>query len=749
MLKICFLVVISPLVTLTYSIDKMGDGKAQAFNTWLKELIFGVLIQPFHCAIYMAFVSMALSAVSDQILDDNNFTEGLASCIIAILAIQFIKPAEQIVRKIFAFKDDSSMTNLAAGATMAAFAFQSSGKIAKGAVKVGKGVKNLPQNIRDARKAFAVEGGAFKAAVLGMGATSGTGGTTEGSEETTPDLDSGKSHSEMSEADKQEPKELPKTFSERFAAEKKRLGTEYDKKIADKLMNKKALSSGNDKHNDADERYKAEIEKETEDMIKASGGTMDKEEAHQAARRKVFKQKIRENGKVMGKVGKSKVLREFRKTAEGIAGLETFKLGKELAKGKIANGIGIFGAAGAMAGGQNIVTAGLTGLAASEATSSFMKEMSKGSISESSQEKALIDAFTKIGKLEDVSEDKYDATSDKAKEELDKLANELEELLKKPGVVEDPKSIQKIRNIVTSEDFRNNPMSGFKKVPADLRQIVKSANKGKALEGDANVQFERIMDKMSVQYAGMALHSMTTGEGARSIQEIEYHSQNSDRSLSKTLDKIYKDSQRDESLVESIQYIDAPNKKEELIGIIGEPPKEEKEDKEKTEEELLDEKVNVSTVDEIDHQGEVFATDLKGRGNKETVYKSMIQSTDMLDLEIQALEDAQPRAGIDNSKTIEELKEKKREIEAKNAEILAAYFRQKQNEIVDNDKKLYNYAQSIVDATIERLNTLIEQKKQEMKTLDESSEDYKVADRTIHHLESRRNLVQEFKDTKK
>ena len=32
-----FLIVISPLITITYSIDKIGDGKSQALNTWLKE----------------------------------------------------------------------------------------------------------------------------------------------------------------------------------------------------------------------------------------------------------------------------------------------------------------------------------------------------------------------------------------------------------------------------------------------------------------------------------------------------------------------------------------------------------------------------------------------------------------------------------------------------------------------------------------------------------------------------------------
>lgn len=36
MLTIGFLIIISPLITITYSIDKVKDGKAQALNTWLK-----------------------------------------------------------------------------------------------------------------------------------------------------------------------------------------------------------------------------------------------------------------------------------------------------------------------------------------------------------------------------------------------------------------------------------------------------------------------------------------------------------------------------------------------------------------------------------------------------------------------------------------------------------------------------------------------------------------------------------------
>lgn len=59
LLMVGFLITISPLITITYAIDKVGDGKAQAFSTWMKEFVVNVLIQPLHALIYMVFVLTA------------------------------------------------------------------------------------------------------------------------------------------------------------------------------------------------------------------------------------------------------------------------------------------------------------------------------------------------------------------------------------------------------------------------------------------------------------------------------------------------------------------------------------------------------------------------------------------------------------------------------------------------------------------------------------------------------------------
>ena len=47
-----FFTMIAPLVALTYPVDKVKDGKAQAFDMWFKEYIFNLLIQPMHLILY-------------------------------------------------------------------------------------------------------------------------------------------------------------------------------------------------------------------------------------------------------------------------------------------------------------------------------------------------------------------------------------------------------------------------------------------------------------------------------------------------------------------------------------------------------------------------------------------------------------------------------------------------------------------------------------------------------------------------
>ncbi len=95
MLTLAFLVIISPIVTITYAIDKMGDNQSQALNKWVKEFVYTVLIQPFQCLIYIVFATTALTLMQDKTL---------GAAILGCIMLAFIHQAEHIVRGIFSFE---------------------------------------------------------------------------------------------------------------------------------------------------------------------------------------------------------------------------------------------------------------------------------------------------------------------------------------------------------------------------------------------------------------------------------------------------------------------------------------------------------------------------------------------------------------------------------------------------------------------------------------------------------------------
>lgn len=126
-----FLIAISPLITVTYSIDKMGDGKSQALNVWLREFIFNVVIQPFHCIIYTLLCTAAISSLTNG--------PGLKEIVVAVASLLFVFKAEDIVKNIFGFRAGSMENAAAAGAlawgVMSKFS-SNAGKAGKAAGKV-------------------------------------------------------------------------------------------------------------------------------------------------------------------------------------------------------------------------------------------------------------------------------------------------------------------------------------------------------------------------------------------------------------------------------------------------------------------------------------------------------------------------------------------------------------------------------------------------------------------------------------
>ena len=90
-----FLVVISPLITITYSIDKANDNQAQAFKKWLSEFLVNLFVQPLHAILYIIFIYSTYEIM-------------LRAPALAIIFIWALSRGETILRRIF--KMDKSMS---------------------------------------------------------------------------------------------------------------------------------------------------------------------------------------------------------------------------------------------------------------------------------------------------------------------------------------------------------------------------------------------------------------------------------------------------------------------------------------------------------------------------------------------------------------------------------------------------------------------------------------------------------------
>ena len=183
MLKIGFLMRISPLISITYAIDKMGDGKAQALNSWLKEFVYTILIQPFHCLIYMTFVTTAITLLSKSTIlgslrtlftgDFNQITNG----VIVVLCLKFINDGEKTIRKIFNFQDDDILTSMAAGAMVSVAAVKNAAKISKSISDTSNGAKNVMNDMKGNLEKLKNN---FKNTNIGKKAGSGINNTKQG-----------------------------------------------------------------------------------------------------------------------------------------------------------------------------------------------------------------------------------------------------------------------------------------------------------------------------------------------------------------------------------------------------------------------------------------------------------------------------------------------------------------------------------------------------------------------------------------
>lgn len=180
LLTVVLLVMISPVVPITYSVDRMRGGKGAILNGWFRELFYNVFVQVLHALVYTSLVGVAMAALNNA--HSIVGVEDLGTAIVAITAMLFVKYAERMVKSIFGFNNSQVINN-----NVISEAFTSIGNAARTVTGAAMpGMAGLPgaagvafgQNI-GTNGVPSAAGNLFGGAVAGAaGATSGGLGTS-------------------------------------------------------------------------------------------------------------------------------------------------------------------------------------------------------------------------------------------------------------------------------------------------------------------------------------------------------------------------------------------------------------------------------------------------------------------------------------------------------------------------------------------------------------------------------------------
>ena len=95
-LVVAVLIIMSPIVAVSFAYNKVRTGKSVIFKKWLKELLFLILLQSIHALIYVIFFESALQISLNSI----------GGMIFAFVILHFMTKADDMFKKIFGIKGD-------------------------------------------------------------------------------------------------------------------------------------------------------------------------------------------------------------------------------------------------------------------------------------------------------------------------------------------------------------------------------------------------------------------------------------------------------------------------------------------------------------------------------------------------------------------------------------------------------------------------------------------------------------------
>lgn len=99
MIRFAFYIIISPLVCITYAIDKVGDGKAQAFHHLMIDIMITAFLQPIQLMIYLFFIFSAR-----EILVANMF--------LGLLFFSALGQGEKIFREVLSIRSSDNVKGI-------------------------------------------------------------------------------------------------------------------------------------------------------------------------------------------------------------------------------------------------------------------------------------------------------------------------------------------------------------------------------------------------------------------------------------------------------------------------------------------------------------------------------------------------------------------------------------------------------------------------------------------------------------
>lgn len=101
-LTVNILVMIAPIIGISYSIDKIKDNKSQSFTHWMQDFSFMVLLQSVHALIYAYFATQALKLSG----------ESIGGIFFACIVLNFMTKADKIMTTVFGMEKSAAVNNI-------------------------------------------------------------------------------------------------------------------------------------------------------------------------------------------------------------------------------------------------------------------------------------------------------------------------------------------------------------------------------------------------------------------------------------------------------------------------------------------------------------------------------------------------------------------------------------------------------------------------------------------------------------